>query len=115
MPLATSNTPVAAASDAGPNAGIWQAFKAGTTQVLASGATTAATMSASVGTSLVRLWATADAYVEIASSPTVTSAASMPISSGQAEYLVCNPDDKISVRGISASANVHVTPAATAL
>jgi len=115
MPLATPNTPVAAASNAGPDGGVWQAFKPGTTQVLASSATTAATMSAVVGTTLVRLWATADAYVEIAASPTVTSAASMPISSGQAEYFVVNPDHKVSVRGVSASANVHVTPAATVL
>lgn len=115
MPLATSNTPVAVASEAGPDGGIFQAFKPGTTQVLASSATTAATMSAVVGTTLVRLWATADAYVEIATSPTVTSAASMPISSGQAEYFVVNPGHKVSVRGVSASANVHVTPAATVL
>ncbi len=115
MALATSNTPVAAASNAGPDGGIWQAFKPGTTQVLSSSATTAATMSAAVGTTLVRLWATADAYVEIATSPTVTSAASMPISSGQAEYFIVNADHKISVRGMSAAADVHVTPAATVL
>lgn len=115
MPLPTSNTPVAAASNAGPDGGVWQAFKPGTTQVLASSATTAATMSATIGTTLVRLWATADAYVEIAASPTVTSASSMPISSGQAEYFVTNPGHKVSVRGIDAAANVHVTPAATVL
>jgi hypothetical protein len=39
----------------------------------------------------------------------------MPISSGQAEYFIVNPDDKISVRGVSAAADVHVTPAATTL
>lgn len=115
MPLATNNTPAAAASDAGPGGGVYQAFKPGTSQSVAYTAATASSIANAVGTSLVRVYSTTDAYIAVASSPTATSASGMPITAFLPEYIVTNPDDKVSGLGQSASGVLWVTPAATTL
>jgi len=113
MPLATSNTPAAAASQAGPDGGIFQAFKPGTHQSVAYTGT-AGTISNAVGTSLIRVICTSDAYIAVSSAPTATTS-DMLVIANTTEYFVCNPDDKVSAIQVSAGGTLHVTAAAVAL
>lgn len=113
MPLSTSNTPAAAASNAGPDGGIFQAFKPGTTQSKAYTGT-AGTIDNAVGTSLIRVLCTSDAFIAVGSAPTATTS-DMIVIANQAEYFICNADDKVSAIQSSANGTLYVTAAATAL
>jgi len=111
MPLATNNTPAAVASQAGPDGGIFQAFKPGTTQNV--GYTgTAGTISNAVGTSLARVYCTTDAFVAVGETAT---SASMPVAAGVPEYVACDPNDTISAIQQTGGGTLYVTAAATAL
>ena len=113
MPLAANNTPAAAASQAGPEGGIYQAFKPGTHQSVAYTGT-AGTISNAVGTSLIRVVCTTNAHIVLGSAPTAT-ASDMPVFAEVETYLVCNADDKVSAIQSSANGTLHVTSAAVAL
>jgi len=57
----------------------------------------------------VRIWTTTDAYVQIGSSPTATTA-DMPMVAGVPETFAAGNGDKVSAIQISAGGTLYVTP-----
>jgi len=72
---------------------------------------TAGTISAEIGTNVVRVIATTDCYIKIGASPTATSS-DVFLLANAAEYFGCDPADKVSAIQVSSGGTIHVTAGA---
>lgn len=65
--------------------------------------------SSTFGKAVIRLWSSADCYIEVGSNPTATTS-KMPLSAGSEMYMRVVPDeDKIAVIRRSSDGTLHIT------
>ena len=80
----------------------------GTPVLVSIGATSA--VSATVGSSVIRLVSTVACYVAIGASPTATSS-SMYLPANMPEYFVVDPTDQVAVLEVSGAGTLFIVPA----